>query len=268
MSTDNSTTRVEGGDARAVPTTSVQIPQLSRPGVLAVWAGATIPMGLLAWVVAPLVADRLSGPGALARALIALLTVGLVWQFILVMILLYREQGTLRWTVVREALWLRAPRNPRTGKRGGRQWLIIPVLMVAYFALDLLPSLPHDQSRDFGAFMTSDAGPAVLAGSWGWFAVLITLWVFNTVLGEELLFRGYLLPRMNDAFGRGDWLANGILFAAYHVHMWWAMPSILFDTLVFALPTKHYRSSLIGIIVHSTQSIVLFFLVLPVVLQV
>jgi membrane protease YdiL (CAAX protease family) len=91
--------------------------------------------------------------------------------------------------------------------------------------------------------------------------------VFNTVLGEELLFRGYLLPRMNNAFGRGDWLANGILFAAYHVHMWWSMPSILFDTLVFSLPSKYYRSALIGIIVHSTQSIVLFFLVLPVVLQ-
>ena len=29
--------------------------------------------------------------------------------------------------------------------------------------------------------------------------------VFNTVLGEELLFRGFLLPRMNGAFGRRDW---------------------------------------------------------------
>ena len=38
--------------------------------------------------------------------------------------------------------------------------------------------------------------------------------VFNTVLGEELLFRGLLLPRMNGVFGRRDWLANGVLFAA------------------------------------------------------
>jgi uncharacterized protein len=266
MSTNYPTTRIESGEASTVSATPVVIPQLSRPGVLAVWAAAAIPMGLLAWVVAPLAADRLSGPGALARALIALLTVGLVWQFVLVVILLYREQGTLRWRVVREALWLRAPRNPRTGKRGGRQWLIIPVLMAAYFALDVVPSLPHDQRRDFGAFMTSD-GPAVLGGSWGWFAVLITLWVFNTVLGEELLFRGYLLPRMNNGFGRADWLANGILFTAYHLHMPWAMPGILLDTLTFALPSKHYRSALIGIIVHSSQSIMMFFLVLPVVLQ-
>jgi membrane protease YdiL (CAAX protease family) len=36
--------------------------------------------------------------------------------------------------------------------------------------------------------------------------------VFNTVLGEELLFRGLLLPRMNGVFGERDWLANGVLF--------------------------------------------------------
>jgi hypothetical protein len=24
---------------------------------------------------------------------------------------------------------------------------------------------------------------------------------------------------MNGAFGRGDWVANGVLFAAYHLHV-------------------------------------------------
>jgi membrane protease YdiL (CAAX protease family) len=36
--------------------------------------------------------------------------------------------------------------------------------------------------------------------------------LFNTVLGEELLFRG-LLPRIQGAFGLWDWVANGLLFA-------------------------------------------------------
>ena len=248
------------------PPTDVPIPQLTRRGVLGVWAAATAPMGLLAWVVAPLVAERLSGPGALARALMAALTAGLIWQFVLVVVLVRREQGTLRWPVVREALWLRAPRDPRTGRRGGLLWLVVPALIVVFFAEDLVPNLPHDQGRDFGAFMTSDAGPAVLAGSWGWFAVLVVLWVFNTVLGEELLFRGYLLPRMAGAFGRTDWLANGVLFAGYHVHMWWAMPGILLDALALSLPSKYFRSALIGIAVHSAQSVFICALVLPVVL--
>ena len=259
---DLRTTPVE----RGAVSTGVHIPQLTRRGVIGVWAAAAVPMGVLAWVVAPLVADQLRGPGALARALIVCLTDGLVWQFVLVVVLVRREQGTLRWAVVREALWLRSPRDPRTGRRGGRLWLVVPVLMVAFLAAHFVPSLPHDQGRDFGAFLASDAGTGVLAGSWGWFAVLVTLWVFNSALGEELLFRGYLLPRMAGAFGRWDWLANGVLFAGYHLHMWWAMPRILLDALSMALPSRYYRSALIGIAVHSTQSVFICALVLPIVL--
>ena len=79
--------------------------------------------------------------------------------------------------------------------------------------------------------------------------------VFTTVLGEELLFRGYLLPRMNGAFGRGDWVVNGLLFTGYHLHVPWAMPATLFDTFTLAYPTKRYRSAWIGIAVHSAQSV-------------
>src|SRR5919205_2781190 len=97
-----------------------QLPQYSLGQILSIWAAAALPMALLAWVAAPLLADHLSGPGALSRALIVTLTAGLVWQFVLVMGLVAREQGTLRWSVLRSALWLRAPRAPRTGGRGGR----------------------------------------------------------------------------------------------------------------------------------------------------
>ena len=61
-------------------------------------------------------------------------------------------------------------------------------------------------------------------GAWGLFALFMTMSVFNTVLGEELLFRGLLLPRMHGAFGDRDWLANGLLFAVYHLHMPWVIP--------------------------------------------
>jgi uncharacterized protein len=94
----------------------------------------------------------------------------------------------------------------------------------------------------------------------------VTLSLFNTVLGEELLFRGLLLPRMRDAFGRGDWLANGLLFAAYHLHAPWVIPTALLDTFALAYPSRRYRSALIGIAVHSVQSLVLLALALSLVL--
>jgi membrane protease YdiL (CAAX protease family) len=91
------------------------------------------------------------------------------------------------------------------------------------------------------------------------------LFLFTSVLGEELLFRGFLLPRMNGAFGRGDWVANGLLFTAYHLHVPWAMPATLLDTFLLAYPTKRYRSAWIGIAVHSAQSVFFAVLVLTLV---
>jgi CAAX protease family protein len=112
-----------GPPSRAdVAVSTVEIPQYRKRGIFAVWAAAALPMAALAWLVAPALADRLSGEGnvPLAKALIVLLTIGLVWQFVFVAILVCREQHSLRWSTLREALWLRSPRSPRSGRVGGR----------------------------------------------------------------------------------------------------------------------------------------------------
>jgi CAAX protease family protein len=77
------------------------VSQYSLAQILAVWAAAALPMGALAWVVAPWLAGGLDGPAPLMRTLIALLTVGLIWQFVLVVVLVYRERGSLRWSVLK-----------------------------------------------------------------------------------------------------------------------------------------------------------------------
>ena len=125
-------------------------------------------------------------------------------------------------------------------------WLILPVLMVAFAAEELVPSVPVPAGHDLIAFFDSDAAKALLSGGWGWFAVIVALALFNTVLGEELLFRGYLLPRMSGEFGRRDWLANGVLFAVYHLHMPWAIPAALLGLVhprlsLQALPQRAHR---------------------------
>jgi len=139
-------------------------------------------------------------------------------------------------------------------------WLIVIPLIVAFGIESVIPLPPHSANRDFGDFISSDAGQHFLSGAWGWFGLILLLFLFNTVLGEELLFRGFLLPRMNGAFGRGDWVANGILFAGYHLHVPWVIPAGLLDTFILAYPAKRYRSAWIGIVVHSAQSV--FFAVL------
>ena len=247
---------------------SVEIQQLRMRGILAIWAAAALPMAVLAWLVAPALADRFTGTGVvpMAKALIPCLTVGLVWQFVLVAILVGREQGTLRWSIVREALWLGSPRSPRSGRVGGRVWLVVIPLILAFAAAhEVLALVPAPENRDFATLVESDAGKAFLDGAFGWYGLIVVMFVFNTVLGEELLFRGYLLPRMNGVFGRGDWVANGILFAGYHLHVPWVIPGTLLDMFTIVYPTKRYRSTWIGIAVHSAQSVFLGILVLTLV---
>jgi membrane protease YdiL (CAAX protease family) len=204
----------------------------------------------------------------LVRALLVCMTAGLVWQFVLVVALVWHEQRSLRWTVLRDALWLRAPRNPKTGKRGGKMWWIVLPLVVAFGVEEFIPTFAQPANRDLGAFINSTAGHAFMHGAWGWFALILVLFLFNTVLGEELLFRGFLLPRMNGVFGDRDWVANGVLFAGYHMHEPWVIiPTVLVDTFVIAGASKRYRSAWVGIAVHSAQSVFFGVLLLALVLK-
>ena len=243
------------------------LPQYSRRRILGTWAAAALPMAALAWIVAPLMARTFEGPSAWPRAILLSLTVGMVWQFVFVVLTVRREQGSLRWSVVKDALWLRAPRSPRTGRHGGRLWWLLVPLVLAVAAKEALPKIPAPVHRDQGLFLQSVAGQEFFSGNWLWFAVIVTMMIFNTVLGEELLFRGLLLPRMRGAFGRWDWLVNGVLFGIYHLHLPWSIPANTLDTFFICYPASRYRSALIGICVHSVQTLVFTGLLLMLVLR-
>src|SRR4249920_2717894 len=165
---------------------SVDIPQYSLLKILAVWAAAALPMAALAWLVAPALKDSFGGEEnvPLVKALLICLTLGLIWQFVLVVILVKREQGTLHWPVVKEVLWLRAPRNPKTGRRGGRLWLILIPLILLFAVESMIPAAGVPSNRDLADFIDSDVGKHFLSGAWGWFALIVLLQIFNTVLGE------------------------------------------------------------------------------------
>ena len=242
--------------------------QYSLREILIVWAAAAVPMGLLSWVAAPLLGDQLGGDQPLIQALLILLTAGLVWQFVLVLILLKRELGSLEWPRVRDALWLRPPRDPKSGRVGGKVWRWALLFFVLYAVWAMMPGIPGPSGRDFDDFVATDAGEAFFSGAWGWFAVMCVLVVFNTVLGEELLFRGVLLPRMRGVFGKRDWVANGALFTVYHLHMPWLIPNTFVDgILLFAYPSRRFQSAWMGIIAHSAQSLFVILVILGLVLK-
>ena len=252
-------------------------PQYSLGKILVVWAAAAGPMAVLGWVVTPALAHDPHNPGF---ARVGILALGLIWQFILVVILLHWETGNLRWSTVRHRLWLNTPRRPQTGEPQRRLWWwVVPLLVLAgLFDLQgrgtlnklwvsVFPFLTQPPGFDFGSFLSNPEARAQMVGNWGVLMLFVISALFNTVLGEELLFRGLLLPRMAAVFGKWDWMANGLLFGLYHLHQPWGMlSSATAGILFYALPSRYFRSSWFGIVVHSGQSVYLTFLILGLVL--
>ena len=79
--------------------------------------------------------------------------------------------------------------------------------------------------------------------------------VFNTVLGEELLFRGLLLPRMNGVFGDATGSRTACCSPPTTCTCRGPSRATLLDTFIVAYPSKRYRSALVGIAVHSAQTV-------------
>ncbi len=258
----------------------IESEQYSLAKILGIWALAAAPMGILNWIVFPLLApDFEADPLGFGIILLVLLALGVVWLFVLSMIIVRREEGNLRWATVKRRLRLNAPRKPATGEPRARLWLWVVPFIVATAVVELVlntplenawvsvfPFLAEPHGYSFDALFGSQEILQRLEGAWWFFALIVVMAVFNTILGEEFLFRGVLLPKMEGVFGRWSWVANGILFGLYHVHQPWGMPNAVLTGLLYTFPAYRYRSTWMSIIVHSAQSVYFAFLVLGVVL--
>ena len=258
--------------------------QYSLAKILGIWALAAAPMGILGWmgwIVSPLLASRfgLDSLGSFATRL-ALITLGLIWLFVLSMIIVRREEGDLRWATIKRRFRLNAPRDPKTGESRPRLWLRVAPFLVAVAVVELVlktpiesawvsvfPFLAQPQGYGFDVIFGFQDILVALEGAWWFMASFVIFAVFNTILGEELLFRGVLLPKMEGVFGRGSWVANGILFGLYHVHQPWVIPNAVFTGFLYTFPAYRYRSIWMSIIIHSAQSVYFASFVLEVALR-
>lgn len=254
--------------------------QYSLGKILGIWALASVPMAVLSWGIFPALSpDFNADPLGAGLTRILLLTIGLVWLFVLSMIIVRQEEGDLRWSTIKRRLRLNAPRDPRTGAPRRRLWLwVIPFLFAIVVFEILLRGYVGDAWLSVFPFLAEPAGwgmesifqsPEVLAalkGAWWFLAFYVVHAAFNTFLGEELLFRGVLLPKMEGVFGKGSWIASGVLHGFYHLHQPWGIASSVLSCMLYAFPSQRFRTTWMGVIVHSAQSVYFSFLILGVVL--
>jgi len=285
MATEQLAHRMEAGSvlgqavAHEAPR-AVRSEQYALARILGLWALAAGPMAVLGWLVFPLLApDVGSDPLGAGVTRMVLLMLGLVWQFALSLLVVRREEGDLCWASVTRRLRLDAPREPANGepRRGLWLWLVPFVAAVALVELVLargigaawvsvFPFIAEPTGYGFDALLRSREVLQRLEGAWWFLGLFLVYTAFNTVLGEELLFRGVLLPRMTGVFGRWSWAANGALFGLYHLHQPWGIPKSVLTGLLYAFPAHRFRSTWLSIALHSLQSVYIAFLVLGVVL--
>jgi membrane protease YdiL (CAAX protease family) len=172
------------------------------------------------------------------------------------MIIVRREEGDLRWATIKRRLRLNTPRDPATGVPRARLWLWVVPFLVAVVVFEgvltspiqnawvsVFPFFAEPQGYSFDAIFESQEILEQLVGAWWFFALFVIYAVFNTILGEEFLFRGVLLPRMEGVFGRGSWVANSVLFGFYHVHQPWGILDSILSGLLYTFPAYRYRST-------------------------
>ena len=85
--------------------------------------------------------------------------------------------------------------------------------------------------------------------------LLLLVWVpffFFNIVGEELMWRGYIMPRQELAFGKYTWFINGIFWTVFHLFFGWQMLILLLPSL-FIIPYVVYlrKKTLAGVVIHA-----------------
>ena len=117
--------------------------------------------------------------------------------------------------------------------------LFAPPAALAYLDPRTLPHLSYTR------FM----GVPLLDNWWVLVAVLLLLVV--NILGEELWWRGYILPRQELSYGKGVWVVHGLLWTLFHVVFYpWALLSYLPICLTIPFIAQRLKNTWPGIILH------------------
>jgi membrane protease YdiL (CAAX protease family) len=149
----------------------------------------------------------------------------------------YRQEGN-PWT------WTAFIERFRLGKMSGKAWLwtgaaILVYLLVGVLANYLLSQLY--QALDYTPFSFAFGAPIPLLG--------MVMLVFN-IIGEELWWRGYILPRQEAYFGRWAWLVNGTIWAFFHLYKWWALPGMLIICQIIPFLSQRLKNNWPALLMH------------------
>lgn len=220
-----------------------ELPPLGWLGTLALFGAAAI----LLWV-----ATRLGVPAA-SRVLgvepmvgwLVVSSLAVFTPLLLTALLLLRQEGRLAGP----RAWRERLRFRRMTRRDWA-WGVGGLIAVGAASALVQTTL----ARGLGA---ADLHPPFLAleplgpGRYWILAAWLPAWLLN-VLGEEILWRGVVLPRQEAALGSTAWLANGCGWLLFHLAFGWQIVLVLLPIL-FVLPwvAQRRQNTWTAVLIHA-----------------
>jgi membrane protease YdiL (CAAX protease family) len=164
-------------------------------------------------------------------------------------ILLKREHQELTFKIIKEELNLR----PLT--RRDLVWTLIGILTVSVFSMLIMKGFTR-LSELYPDKINSSFSPPflefyVLNKSQYWiFLIWIPFFLFN-IFGEELLWRGYILPRQKVNSGTANWTLNSFGWLIFHLAFGWKLVVLLLPILIInPFIVQKTKNTWTGILIH------------------
>lgn len=225
--------------------------------------GAAIIFGLPAvwfYLATRLVTPWLSDQAGLHPSLSWFITGLMVFPLLFALaLILARREGFRSIPELKERLRLR--------KLSERDWKYVALSCLAIFALmGLIMGISFLLNRLFGYPVIETTPPFLKSVTLhGYQRLYLLVWLvmfFFNMYGEELLWRGYILPRMEVAHGKVAWLFNGSFWLVFHFCFGLQLVILLLPIL-FVLPyaVQKTGNTNVGILIHTILNGPMFVLI-------
>jgi membrane protease YdiL (CAAX protease family) len=177
--------------------------------------------------------------------LLTVIVLGTGAELVAGLILLRREGYKLTDRALRDRIHWRWP-------KGWKAWGLAVIVFILGMSLSMMMTPVNRSLASMSGFIppawwpaasnptipvrsAADAFPDItLEGNFLFVLLYFLIGLVFNIFGEEIYYRGFLLPRMRGVFGKWDWVANGVLFTLKHVYQRWLFPGILVGGLGFA----------------------------------
>lgn len=89
-----------------------------------------------------------------------------------------------------------------------------------------------------------------IKGQWALVGLALVTYFFN-IVGEELWWRGIILPRQELKLGRYAWVIHGLMWAGFHAFKWWDILALIPVCLLISYSAQKSKSNWPALIGHA-----------------